>query len=142
MTTQPMTTQAIKSLANFNYLLTQGSVSGQHLQGNIEARVTFLEKNYPTYQLLLNHYQVGDCTIGCVLSRVSSHDFSNLDESQAKVDGYLASYRIRIAQLQADAYALYVRTVQQHNDKARYDRRMKAKEVISFEAFVAKLPTF
>lgn len=142
MTTLPMTTQALKSLANFNYLLTQGSVSGQHLQGNIEARVAFLEKNFPTYQLLLKHYQVGEVTIGCVLSRVSSHNFEKLDEAQAKVDGHLASYRSRIAELQADAYALYVRTVQQHNDKARYDRRMKAKEAISLEAFVSKMPTF
>lgn len=142
MTTHPMTTEAIQSLANFNKYLSGGCPCGLHNQGNIEARVAFLEKNVPTLQMLRKHYLVGEMGLHAIINRVASGNYENLDESQAKVDAILSGYRSRIAELQAEAYAHYVRIVQKHNDKARHDRRMKAKEAISLEAFVSKMPTF
>ncbi len=137
-----MNIQAVKSLAQFNLSLSGGCPSGLHLQGNIEGRVAFLEKNFPTLQMLRKHYLVGEISLHAIINRVASGNYENLDESQAKVDAILSNYRSRVTELQAEAYAFYVRTVQQHNDKARYDRRMKAKEAISLEAFVSKMPTF
>lgn len=136
-----MATTDLQKLINFQKLILQHVPMGVQHQNGIPERVSFLEVWYPRFLKISNHYHVGDISLRCILSRVAHCDYyPNIADAEKLANDLLEGWRANKAKLQQDAYEAYVGNTKRYNDKYRYHRNRKQKEILTFEAFVATLP--
>ena len=134
------TTDLQKLIALQKLILQYVPMQVQH-QSGISQRASFLEVWYPRYVKISEHYHVGDISLRCILAKVAASDYyPDISEAEKLANNLVEGWRANKAKLQQDAYEAYVNNTKRYNEKYRYHRNRKQKDILTFEAFTAKMP--